>query len=213
VILILTRPQPVRLLAAFLVGGMATSVIVGLIVLTAIDGSGAVEGSTGKSVSPAIDIVVGLLSLALAFAVATGRDLPFADRRAARKQAKAAAAADAESKDPWTQRILTRDSLWLAFGLGIVLDLPSVWYLAALKDIAEGSHPQGTEIALILVFNLIMFALIEIPLVCYLIAPERSAAAVARFDAWAHGHMRQIGASVAAVLGAYLLLSGIADLA
>ncbi len=57
-----------------------------------------------------------------------------------------------------------------------------------------------------------MFALIEIPLVFYLLAPERSAAAVARFAAWTHAHARQIGAWVAGVIGAYLVISGIVDL-
>jgi hypothetical protein len=212
VIIILTRPHPVRLLAAFLIGGMATSIVAGFILLKAIDGSGIATGSTGRSVGPGIDIVVGLASLALAFAVATGRDLPLAGRRAARKQRHAAAKAGKEPKDPWTQRILGHDSLWLAFALGVVLDLPSVWYLAALKDIAQADHAVPLELGLILTFNLIMFALIEIPLVFYLLAPERSAAAVAGFSSWGHSHARQIGASVAGVVGAYLLVSGIIDL-
>jgi hypothetical protein len=211
-LIVLTRPNPVRLLAAFLIGGMATSIVVGFLVLQAINGSNLVEGDTGRSVGPAIDLVVGLASLALAYAVATGRDLPFAARRAARKERRAAARADAEPKDPWTKRILGRDSLWLAFALGVVLDLPSVWYLAALKDIAEANHGVPTELLMILTFNLIMFALIEIPLVCYLLAPERSQAAVGRFDAWTHRNARQIGAGVAAVIGGYLVVSGIVDL-
>jgi hypothetical protein len=212
VIVILTRPQPVRLLAAFLIGGMATSVIVGFVLLKVIDGTGIATGDTGRSVGPGIDIAAGLASLALAFALATGRELPFAERRAARKRKREAAKALEDRKDPWTKRILGRDSLWLAFALGVALDLPSVWYLAALKDIAQADHAVTIELALILTFNLIMFALIEVPLVCYLLAPERSAAAVDRFAAWAHSHARQIGAWVAGLIGAYLLISGILDL-
>lgn len=211
VVIILTRPNPARLLAAFLIGGMATSIAVGLAVLAIIEGSGVVGGGSSHSISPAIDLVVGLMSLALAFMIATGRPLPFAERRASRKAAKAAPAV--EAKDPWTQRILGRDSLALAFGLGIVLDLPSVWYLAALKDIAKAGNSTGHDIALVLLFNVIMFALIEIPLVCYLVAPQSSAARVARFDEWTRSHLRQIGATVAAVIGVYLTINGIAGLA
>jgi hypothetical protein len=210
VVIILTRPNPARLLAAFLVGGLATSLVVGLVVLAVIESSGAVDSGSSRSISPTIDVIVGVLSLVLAFMVASGRPLPFADRRAKRKAAKATP--EAQSKDPWTQRVLGRDSLVLAFGLGIVLDLPSVWYLAALKDIAAAGNSTGTDVLLVLLFNVIMFALIEIPLVCYLIAPERSAARVARFDEWAHSHMRQIGVGVATVIGTYLLLDGIAGL-
>ena len=211
-LIVLTRPHPVRLLAAFLLGGMVTSIAVGFVLLRAIDGTNLVEGDTGRSIGPGIDIAVGLASLALAYAVAKGRDLPFARRRAARKERRAAEKAADEHKDPWTKRVLGHDSLWLAFALGVVLDLPSVWYLAALKDIAEAGHGVPSELGLILTFNLIMFALIEIPLVCYLLAPERSQAAVARFDAWTHRNARQIGAWVAGVAGAYLVISGILDL-
>jgi hypothetical protein len=212
VIIILTRPQPLRLLAAFLIGGMATSIVVGFVVLKVIDGTGIATGSTGKSVGPGIDIAVGVASLALAWVAATGRALPFAERRAARKRKREEKKAQEDAKDPWTKRILARDSLWLAFALGIVLDLPSVWYLAALKDIAEANHGVGVEFAAILTFNLIMFALIEIPLVYYLLAPERAAAIVERGSAWAHRNARQIGAWVAGVIGAYLVISGILDL-
>jgi hypothetical protein len=213
VVIILTRPNPARLLAAFLIGGMLTSVAVGLIVLAIIESSGAVGSNSSHSISPTIDIIVGLLSLALAFLIATGRPLPFAERRAARKAGKAESEAEGEAKDPWTQRILKRDSLGLAFGLGIILDLPSVWYLAALKDIAHADNSTAHDVALVVLFNVIMFALIEIPLVFYVLAPERAAARVARFDSWARGHLRQIGATVAAVIGAYLLINGIAGLA
>ena len=212
VIIILTRPAPVRLLFAFLIGGMATSIVVGFIVLKVIDGTGIAEGNTGRSVGPGIDIAVGVLSLALAFLLATGRELPFAQRRAARKQRRDEKKAREDAKDPWTQRILGRDSLWLAFALGVVLDLPSVWYLAALKDIAQANHEVPTELAMILTFNVIMFALIEIPLVCYLLAPERSAAAVKRFADWGHANARMIGAWVAGLIGAYLVIEGILDL-
>ncbi len=39
-----------------------------------------------------------------------------------------------------TQRVLTRDSSWLVFVLGIVLNLPGVWYLIALKDIGLSEY-------------------------------------------------------------------------
>ena len=211
VVIIFTRPNPARLLAAFLIGGLTTSVLVGLGVLALIKGSGVVGAGSSHSISPTIDTIAGLLSLALAYLLATGRPLPFADRRARRKSAKATAGA--EPKDPWSKRMLERDSLAVAFGLGILIDLPSVWYLAALKDIAEAGHSTGADIALVLLFNAIMFVLVEVPLAFYLLAPERAAAAAARFDEWSRSHMRQIGATVATVIGTYLLINGIVGLA
>ncbi len=212
VILILNRPHPVRLLSGFLIGGMAVSISIGVAILAFADTSNLGTNSSG-STNPIISLVLGVLLLAIAFVLVTGRDLPGAGRRAARKEKKAAkAAAEDDGKEPWTTRLLTKDSFALAIILGVVLNLPSVWYLQALKEIDVGGYSQASSLLLILMFNLIMFALIELPLAYYLVRPDGAAAAVARFDAWTRSNMRQIGIWVAFVAGAYLAISGIIGL-
>jgi len=89
-----------------------------------------------------------------------------------------------------------------------VLDLPSVWYVIALKDIAGGGYSTATEVILIIVFNVIMFAVIEVPLAAYLIAPERAAARAAAFNSWLHSHTRQIAQALAGGVGLYLVVKG-----
>jgi hypothetical protein len=210
VLFALTRPQPVRILAAFFVGGALTSVSVGLILLVVLEQSGAITESN-HSVSPIVDIVAGLVSLGLAFALATGRDEPLRRRRQMRKEAKDAEREE-DPRDPWTKRLLARDSAKLAFGLGIVLDLPSVWYLAALNQIAQSDYSTAGEVLLVLGFNVVMFALVEIPLAMFLLAPERAAAGVQRLNDVLHGHARQLATGVAGVVGVYLLANGIAGL-
>ena len=206
VILILTRPQPVRLLTAFYVGAVITSVGVGLAILFALEGSGVIDSSP-HGVSPAIDLVVGLLGLLMAFGLARGYDRRFAERR----RAKRTAAGD-DQRDPWTTRMLGKDSLWIAFGLGIVLDLPSVWYLAALKEIDANNYGVATDVLLVLLFNFLMFLLVEVPLAFYLVAPERAQSMVARLDSALKSHGRQLGIFVAAIVGAYLFVDGLAGL-
>jgi hypothetical protein len=208
VLFMLTRPNPMRLLAAFLAGAALTSVSVGLAILYVLNSSGAITESN-HSVSPAIDVAAGILSLALAFALTTRRDAPIRERRRARQEAKQA---DREPRDPWTKRVLTRDSIGLVFVLGIVLDLPSVWYLAALNQIAKSGYSTGVDVLIILGFNAVMFALVEIPLILYLVAPGRAAATVERLNASLRGHGRQIGVAVATIVGAYLLISGLVGL-
>ena len=69
----------------------------------------------------------------------------------------------------------------LAFVAGIVLNLfPGFFPLIALKDIAELDEGFATTVALVLGFYVIMFALIEVPLVGYLVAPAWTAQATAR---------------------------------
>ena len=102
----------------------------------------------------------------------------------------------------------------MAFGLGILIDLPSAsgtWPRSRTSP--KRVTPTGADIALVLLFNAIMFVLVEVPLAFYVLAPERAAAAAARFDQWSRSHMRQIGAMVATVIGTYLLINGIVGLA
>src|SRR3954468_3949303 len=68
VIIILGRPQPVRLLAAFLLGGMIVSIAVGLIVLNAMERSGGLDRSS-QPTPAGLMIAVGLLSLGVAYAL------------------------------------------------------------------------------------------------------------------------------------------------
>lgn len=203
VVVALTRPAPARLLAAFLIGGFIASVLIGFALLAFADSTDLMSGDRGHSLGGGAQLVVGLLSLAIAATLMSGRALPH------RKRHKAEAA---EAKDPWSKRLLQRDSLPIAFALGIVLDLPSLWYLTALARISEASYSTSTDVALVLVFNLIMFLLIEIPLAFFVFAPQRAGEFTASFNTWLRANLRMIGAFVAAALGAYLTIAGLADL-
>jgi hypothetical protein len=209
VIVVLGRPRPARLLAAYLAGGMLVSLSIGFACVFVLEGVGADEGSESATTAGAIaDIVVGVLALCVAAAIHSGRD-----PRPARLKKKREQEPPAGPKKPsWTQRTIGRDSVKLAFGLGVVLDLPSVWYLIALKDIVNGSYSAVGEVLLVLIFNLIMFALIEVPLIAYLVAPEKAAGIVGRFNAWIRSHARRIMEGVAAVFGVYLVVKGVVAL-
>jgi hypothetical protein len=205
VLVVLTRPRPARLLGAYLVGGMLAGLGVGFVVVFVLQGVGVKTGGGQSEGSAIIDIVVGVLSLGLAALLLGGHDPRPARLKEKRKPA------DPE-KPSWTKRALNHDSLAIAFGLGVLLDLPSVWYLIALKDIVNGSYTATAEVLLIVGFNVIMFAVIEIPLVAYLLAPDKAAATVARSNAWIHSHARQLTEAVAGALGTYLVVKGVVAL-
>ena len=196
VILIVTRPNPVPQLAAFFAGGLAVSVVVGVLILFVLDGTGVARGSEGRTVGPAADLVAAALSFAIA--VRLWRPQPPAKPR--------------EGDPSWLNRTLARGSVPLAAAVGVILNLPSVWYLVALKDIDQGSYSPGRELFMVLAFNVVMFTLVEAPLIWYLVSPAGAERAVARFDAWFHAHVRRIGAVVAAAVGAYLAVKGVAQL-
>lgn len=208
VVIVLTRPRPVPLLTAFLAGGMFMSVAIGLAAISLLEGSGLLEGGSGRTFGPGIDLVAGVLSLALAALLAGGRELPFAARREALRERRN----DPDRREPWSTRVLGRDSIVLAFTLGVVLNVPGIWYLVALKEIAQSGNGFVVDAVQVVIFNAIMFALIEVPLAGYLLSPQRSAERVARFQGAIHRNARRIAAAVATLAGVYLIVHGIAAL-
>jgi hypothetical protein len=202
VIIMLTRPSPAGQLTAFLAGGMILSVTAGLLILAALEGSGGLDSSS-QPASPAASIFLGLVSLAVAAAVATGRPRRVAERRASRPAEPAAPSR--------TKRALGSGSLPLTIALGAALNLPGIWYLAALADISAGGYSTATDVVLVLAFNVIMFALVELPLLAYVLSPERARAAVDGFNVWLRGNKRGVAVGVATAVGIYLIVKGIID--
>ena len=200
VIILLTRPRPAGQLTAFLLGGMACSVTAGLVVLGVMEQSGQFDSSS-QAGSPVLDLAAGLASLAIGWAIATGRP-----RRVALR------VADRPPPDPERPlRALGGGSLPLIFVLGALLNLPGIWYLAALKEISTANYGTTGDVLLILGFNVVMFTLVEAPLLGYLLAPDRTKAAVDDFNAWLRGHKRQVGAGVAFAVGIYLIVKGLIE--
>lgn len=205
VIVVLRRPNPRRLLAAYLLGGMLTSIVVGVVVVTSLQGLDLVAGPN-PAANPILNFTVGGLALLVAFVLATDRDAPIERRRQQRHAGHTA-------RDPWSQRVLSRGSASVAFAVGVALNLPGAFYLVALKDIAQGQHGTGAEIVAVVVFNLIMFALAEVPLLGYSFAPETTTEKVEALNAWMGERARQIVIVVSLLAAVYLIGRGVLDIA
>ncbi len=192
-------PHPARLLGAFLAGGLLTTVSVGLAVVYALEGTSFVSGSEEKDTNHVVGIVAGALALLACFVLARGYSLP-------RRRKPSAKTPKGPNR---TERLLERGAP-LAFVAGIVLSIvPGVFPLVALKNIAElDLHVAGT-FAILVVFNLIMFVLIEVPLVGLVVSPDRTAELTTRFNDWLVRNARRVGAIALGAAGAYLLIRGI----
>ncbi len=201
VIVVLNRPNPRRLLVAYLLGGLLTSLTVGVAVVTSLNGLDVVSGSSPIA-DPIVNFTVGALALIVAYALATDRDAPFEEHRREKR-------AERPTRDPWSERVLHRGTVPVAFAVGIALSLPGAFYLVALKDIAQGQDGFGAQAFAIVVFNLIMFVLVEVPLLGYSFAPEATTVKVKRLNSWMARHARQIVIAVATVIGLYLIARGV----
>ena len=201
VIVVLHRPQPRRLLAAYLVGGLLTSIAVGIAIVTSLSELDVVSGSS-PAADPIVNLTIGFLSLLVAYVLASDRGASLGERRREKKAAK-------PQRDPWSERVLNRGTAPIAFAVGVVLNLPGAFYLVALKDIAQGQDGLGNQVVAIVIFNLIMFVLAEVPLLGYSFAPEATQARVEQLNEWMSRNARQIVIVVATTIGLYLVARGI----
>ena len=201
VVLALRVSQPVKILFWFLVGGLLTTVTVGIAVVFALQGASFMNGSK-PTIDPVIDIVIGLLSI-----LGAGALLRRADRPQPAEEPSDAPAPG--KKRPLTERAVDRGAP-VAFVAGIVLNVvPGTFPIVALKDIAELDASNGAKVATIIVFYVIMFAFVEVPIVAYLFVPERTTVAVNAFNDWLKRNGRRVAAYVLAGVGVYLTIRGI----
>jgi hypothetical protein len=111
------------------------------------------------------------------------------------------------------ERALGGDRATLAFAVGAVINVPGIYYLSALHDMATGDYSNTEQIALIVLFNLVMFALVEIPLVSFAIAPQTTAERVRRFQDLLASNAARIVAVLALAFGLVLMAKGVAAVA
>ena len=109
-------------------------------------------------------------------------------------------------------RLLGRGSPRVAFVVGLLLSFPGVSYLTGLSHIHKLDAAAAPTALLVIAFCLVQQLLLEVPLAGYFLAPEKTAEEVDGFRAWLGRNGRQAGIIVAAVLGALLLIRGIAGL-
>jgi Sap, sulfolipid-1-addressing protein len=154
VIVMLTRPVPRPLLVGFLLGGLLISVTSGLIILVVV--GGAISTSRQNAASPKIDLIAGILSFVLAAGFWARRHTSRLGQRTPDASGHPSTTAGRarnlrRSNESITNRMLAHGSPRAAFTLGLILNLPGIWYLVALKDIAKANDGPVASVVLILV--------------------------------------------------------------
>jgi hypothetical protein len=201
----LLLPNPKWLMLGYLLGAYTTGIGVGLAIVFSLQGS-PFASTAKRTISPAEDLVVGAILLLVALVLATERDAPVRERRQRRKEAKARTK---PAKEPWPQRMLGSGSVRIAFAVGLLLSFPGASYLTALARIAKVNPGTAPTVLLVVGFCLIQLAPLELPLLGYAFAPERTPRAVASFRSWLRLRGRRLAVIVAAALGVLLILRGV----
>lgn len=200
--LMMLLPNPKRLMLGYLLGALMTSITLGLLIISKLENSSAV-GTTQNTLSPAATMALGVIALIGAFVLAGGRNQADAKRRRARKQDKG---------PPRWQKALGRGSPRVTFVVGALLTLPGASYLAGLSRIDRLNYSTPETVALVIGFNLIMLALLEIPLLGFAIAPGWTVAAIDRMKVWVSRNGRRLAVRGLTVLGTLLVIKGLIEL-
>jgi Sap-like sulfolipid-1-addressing protein len=203
-VVLLGRPRPAHQLLAFLVGCMGFSITFGLVIVFALHGSKLVT-HPDPTVSAVIEIAAGALLLVVAVAVFLGRSAQWRPRRR-HDDAKG------RERPSLADRALGHDSIWIAWAAGALYSAPGAYYLAGLALLVKLDKPIATDAIAIVGFNLVMFALIELPLLGFVLAPERARSLTERLNHWMTRHKRTLIMVVAGAGGLYLLIAGLSDL-
>lgn len=203
--LMMLTPRPVRLMLGYLLGALLTSITLGIVIVYELKNSGLVS-TTKSTLGPGATAAIGVLFLLLALVLGTGRDQRVAERRRARKAAK-------PDKGPslW-QRELGKGSARITFVVGALLTLPGASYIAGLTELTKQHYSVAGNVLTIVLFNIIMLALLEVPLLCFVIAPDRTPNAIDRAKAWIGRHWRRFLTRFFLVIGVLMVIKGLIQL-
>ena len=201
----LLLPSPSRLMLGYLLGAYMTSITLGLVIVFSLSNS-STTNTTENTISPAVDIALGAIALAVAFVLYTGRHERLSERRRARKAAKP------DKGPPRWQRELSKGSARTTFVIGALLTLPGASYLAGLDQIHKLKYSTTTTVLIVIGFNLVMLWLLEVPLASFLIAPEWTPRALDRTKAWVSRHRHVFAVRGFAAVGALLVIKGLIGL-
>jgi hypothetical protein len=212
VTVMLLLPNPKRLMLGYVLGAYTTSITLGLLIVFSLHGSGT-ESTSKHTIGPAEDIVIGLLLLLIAWILRTGRDQPFQERRRQKKDAKLQAKREAgKPTESLPLRMLGKGDPKVTFVVGALLSFPGVSYLDALDHIHRLNPGTVPTVVLVVYFCLMQQILIELPLLGYLFAPDRTQAAVTGFKDTIAQRGRPAAVLGSAAVGVVLIARGVITL-
>jgi hypothetical protein len=206
VTVMLLLPRPERLMLGYWLGAMAMSITCGLIIVLALGGSSGATTTTRHTISPIVEITLGVIFLLLALVFFSGRNQRF-DARVERRH-------EGRAKKPPSKMMqrLQRGSPRTTFVVGAVLTTPGVTYLTAMDLLAHKDTSTFGTVLAVLAFNLVMLLLLEIPILSYAFWPDGTAGAVAGFKNWLTRDEARIAYWCAVIAGAALLAIGVVHL-
>ncbi len=190
--------KPERILLGFLAGGLIATVTIGSLVVFSLDDTSIGSSSTGSSTSAVIDFVIAGFAFVCAWILAHRPEKP-----------KKPPSAKKQRRAERTKAAIERGAP-LAFVAGILLNIvPGLFPIIALKDVASSGYTHAEVVATLFVFYVIMFSLIELPIVGYVFAGDWTSTQVGRFNTWLTKNRTRVAVWILIGGGCYLAGRGV----
>lgn len=210
--LLLIRPHPVPQLLAFLAGSFLTSASAGLLVLLVMH-----HGvPAGRFNGAKVQVVTGVVALIAAAFLASNLGSGLFNRTRPDTVTDPAEMASQPKVVQWLTaragRMVQGSSPWFAAALGVSIAIPSVDYLALLLVIATSGSALAVQVTALLTFLTVANVILLIPIASYLLAPERTKAALDRVRRWVLARRRRDYAVLLAIAGVVMIAVGLQGL-
>src|SRR6266513_414159 len=170
-LLLIENRRPRAMFLCVLLGGLTVGFTIGLLDVLVFHADAI---NSQKTVSASVDLALGLALVAVGALVATGRlhgrrktPVPAGDGQPEEKEKK---------KDSWAQRALAEPRLGLAMVIGALCGIPGGAYLSALHILVTSKSSTANQVIGVVLFVIIEFLLIIIPLVFLELRPEATRA-------------------------------------
>ena len=183
---LLGQPNPRRLALVFLISAAALTLAVGFAVVLALGSSGLDDPHKHPTPSAGLDVALGAAVLGFAAFLARRPPRPGKTRREV--------------------------GILGVIVLGLTAGSPSPLYLASLHSVSK-THPGTASVVWeVLLLAALVLLLAEIPVLLFMFAPERTAAALKVTNHWLSVHGRTIGVIASLVVGTYFVVTGVVRL-
>jgi hypothetical protein len=199
-LLMIENRRAQAMFAAFACGALGMAVTLGILQITVLKVT--VIG-TQRTLDAGVSLAMGVVLLTLGVLILRGRLRP-SRARAGRRPSR---------MEIWTRRALVEPHPGAAYAVGLLAGIPGASYLTALRSLINGGDPLGAQVLAVVVFNVIQFAVVLVPLVALSRWPEETSRRLRGAHDWLMGHAWLIIACVVVAAGAYLALTGALRLA
>jgi Na+/melibiose symporter-like transporter len=109
--------------------------------------------------------------------------------------------------------LTARPGVITAFAAGLILFVPSATFVAAVQVVASARAAVVATVVALVIVVLLTVLVVWLPLVTFLVAPDKTTGALRKANDWLRAHGRQIVVCALAGVGAALVINGCLGLA